>query len=51
LKNWLIEAALGAERDVSVAIGITMMQYRLKRGAAFELLRASRLNSVANWQF
>jgi len=39
LKNWLIDAALCAERDVSVANGVTMMQYRLKRSAAFELLR------------
>lgn len=36
-----LQAALDAERNVSVAIGITMMQYRLKRGAAFELLRSS----------
>ncbi|MCX7088579.1 MAG: response regulator [Methylococcales bacterium] len=31
--------ALDNERDISVAIGITMVQYRLSRKAAFELLR------------
>lgn len=34
-----LQAALDNERLVSVAIGITMMQYRLGRRAAFELLR------------
>jgi AmiR/NasT family two-component response regulator len=38
-----LQTALDNERLVSVAIGITMMQYRLERRAAFELLRkASR---------
>jgi two-component system, response regulator PdtaR len=34
-----LQAALDNERLISVAIGITMMQYRLERKAAFELLR------------
>lgn len=34
-----LQAALNAERDISVAIGITMVQERLGRHAAFELLR------------
>jgi AmiR/NasT family two-component response regulator len=34
-----LQTALDNERLVSVAIGITMMQYRLGRQAAFELLR------------
>lgn len=34
-----LQAALDNERDISLAIGITMMQHRLQRGAAFELLR------------
>jgi len=34
-----LQAALDAERDISVAIGVTMMQLQLKRQEAFELLR------------
>ncbi len=34
-----LQAALNAERDISIAIGITMVQYHLSRQAAFELLR------------
>lgn len=34
-----LQAALDNERLISVATGITMMQYRLGRRAAFELLR------------
>lgn len=34
-----LQAALNAERDISVAIGITMVQQRLDRHAAFERLR------------
>jgi len=34
-----LQAALDAERAISVAIGITMVQQRLGRQAAFELLR------------
>lgn len=34
-----LQTALDNERLVSIAIGITMMQYRLGRRAAFELLR------------
>ena len=38
-----LQNALTAERDISVAVGITMMQYRLGRSEAFSLLRdASR---------
>ncbi len=42
-KNQL-QKALDSERAISVAIGITMMQYRLSRNAAFELLRKSARN-------
>lgn len=34
-----LQNALDTEREISVAIGITMVQYRLGRKAAFELLR------------
>ncbi|MGZ4969068.1 MAG: ANTAR domain-containing response regulator [Methylobacter sp.] len=34
-----LQNALNSEREISVAIGITMVQYRLGRKAAFELLR------------
>lgn len=34
-----LQNALDNEREISVAIGITMVQYRLDRKAAFELLR------------
>jgi len=34
-----LQAALDGEREISIAIGITMVQYRLDRKAAFELLR------------
>lgn len=36
-----LQATLDAERDVSIAVGITMMQYHLKRREAFDLLRKS----------
>ena len=36
-----LQEALNGDRDINVAIGITMMQYRLQRGAAFELLRCA----------
>lgn len=36
-----LQTALDSERGISLAVGITMMQYRLKRSAAFELLRTS----------
>lgn len=36
-----LQAALDDERDISIAVGITMMQYHLKRSDAFELLRKS----------
>lgn len=36
-----LQAALSSERDISIAVGITMMQYRLKRADAFELLRTT----------
>ncbi len=34
-----LQAALDGERDISIAVGIAMMQHRLKRSDAFELLR------------
>ena len=34
-----LQEALNHEREISIAIGITMVQYRLDRKAAFELLR------------
>jgi len=34
-----LQTALDAERDISVAIGITMVQHQLQRRDAFELLR------------
>lgn len=34
-----LQAALNAERDISIAVGITMMQNHLKRSEAFELIR------------
>ena len=36
-----LQEALNGDRDISVATGITMMQYRLQRSAAFELLRCA----------
>lgn len=34
-----LQAALDAERNINVAVGITMMQYHLKRNEAFNKLR------------
>ncbi len=34
-----LQAALDGERDINVAVGITMMQHHIKRSDAFELLR------------
>lgn len=34
-----MQAALDAERDISIAIGITMALHQLQRQDAFELLR------------
>lgn len=34
-----LQAALDAERNINVAVGITMMQYHLTRSAAFDKLR------------
>jgi response regulator NasT len=34
-----LQTALDNERDINAAVGITMMQHRLKRKAAFDLLR------------
>ncbi|MFI3158157.1 MAG: response regulator [Methylococcaceae bacterium] len=39
-----LQNALDRERDISIAIGITMVQYRLGRKAAFELLRKTARN-------
>lgn len=36
-----LQAALDGERDISIAVGITMVQQHLKRHEAFELLRKS----------
>ncbi len=36
-----LQKALDGDRDINVATGITMVQYRLSRAAAFELLRSS----------
>ena len=36
-----LQKALDGDRDINVATGITMMQYRLPRAAAFELLRTA----------
>ena len=36
-----LQKALDGDRNINVATGITMVQYRLQRGAAFELLRAA----------
>lgn len=36
-----LQKALDGDRDINVATGITMVQYRLQRGAAFELLRSA----------
>ncbi len=34
-----LQVALDSEREISIAIGVTMVQYRIDRKAAFELLR------------
>ena len=34
-----LQSALDSEREISVAVGITMVKYKLSRKAAFELLR------------
>lgn len=39
-----LQGALDGERDISVAVGITMVQHRLKRADAFEMLRKSARN-------
>ncbi len=39
-----LQNALNSEREISIAIGITMVQYRLGRKAAFELLRKTARN-------
>jgi len=36
-----LQNALDGNREINVAIGITMMQYRLPRQAAFDMLRAA----------
>ncbi|NOT12141.1 MAG: response regulator [Methylococcaceae bacterium] len=36
-----LQTALAAERDVSIAVGITMVQYHVDRRNAFEMLRKS----------
>ena len=39
-----LQAALDNEREISVAVGITMMQYRVERRTAFELVRNTARN-------
>jgi response regulator NasT len=39
-----LQSALDSEREISIAIGITMVKYRLDRKAAFELLRKTARN-------
>lgn len=39
-----LQNALNNEREISVAVGITMVQYRLGRKAAFDLLRKTARN-------
>lgn len=39
-----LQTALDNERDISVAVGIIMVQHHLKRQAAFDLLRQSARN-------
>ncbi len=39
-----LQAALDGERDISIAVGITMMRQRLTRNEAFEALRKSARN-------
>ena len=39
-----LQSALDAERDISIAVGITMMQHHLKRSDAFDLLRKTARN-------
>lgn len=36
-----LQTALNGERDINIAVGITMVQHTLARSAAFELLRKS----------
>jgi AmiR/NasT family two-component response regulator len=36
-----LQAALDSERDISLAVGITMMQHHLQRNEAFDMLRKS----------
>jgi response regulator NasT len=36
-----LQTALDNERDINLAVGITMMQHRLSRKAAFDMLRQS----------
>ncbi|WP_084153945.1 ANTAR domain-containing response regulator [Simplicispira psychrophila] len=36
-----LQEALDGDRDINVATGITMVQYRLQRSAAFDLLRSA----------
>lgn len=43
-----LQNALERERDTSIAIGITMVQYRLGRKAAFELLRKTARSQRRN---
>lgn len=39
-----LQSALDAERNISIALGVTMMQHRLKRSEAFAMLRQTARN-------
>jgi response regulator NasT len=41
LSRQQLQGALDGERDINVAVGITMVQHRIKRADAFEMLRKS----------
>lgn len=44
MKGQQLQKALDNEREISIAIGITMVQYRIGRKAAFQLLRNTSRN-------
>lgn len=41
LSHRQLQVALESDREISIAVGITMVQYRLSRSAAFEMLRGA----------
>lgn len=40
-RNDQLQTALDAQREINVAVGIAMMQYRMPRAEAFEFLRTA----------